>query len=94
MWINGHEYKVIRDKGLENNHGVLGSCSLRTDKIFLDGDMSISHQEDVLFHEILEAINHFNELKLNHEYITCIAQNFYSILKTNKLIVKDILKKV
>ena len=94
LWVNGHQYKIIFQKNLENDNGNLGSCCLRKDEIRIDDSLSESYKEDVLFHEIFEAIVGLNGIAMDHGVLTILAQNFYSVFKTNNLIVKDILKKV
>ena len=85
--IGGHIYKIVYRDRL-NNDGTenLGTHDAKNLTIWIDKTLSQSQQEATLIHEIIEAINYGNQLKLTHEQISTLEHNFYQVLKDNFLL--------
>ena len=85
--IGGFNYQVIlKDRYKEDGSTDLGTHSVHQLKIWIDREMVQQQQEETLLHEIIEAINDHNDLKLEHNQISGISNNIYQVLKDNQLI--------
>lgn len=86
--VGGHKYKIVLRNDRLKNDGTTeaGGYSSFFNKIWIDISAPQDIQEETLFHEILEAINIKNDLELNHNQISTISEDFYQVLKDNKLI--------
>jgi len=82
--INGHYYSVnIGDLDSEE----LGFCKPSENCISINTrKQARSQQEETLLHEIIEAINFNNELKLEHPQITALSTTLYQVLKDNNFL--------
>ena len=83
--IGGHTFKVLYTTLKDSVNDDLGNCDTENNCIRIRTDVAPSLQESTLLHEILEAINSMNELKLEHKTITILETNLYQVLKENKL---------
>lgn len=55
-------------------------------KIWIDKNQHQEGKEESLLHEILEIIKEENNLKdISHQSLSTLSQNFYQVLKDNKL---------
>lgn len=64
----------------------LGYFSAKMRKIWIDGTMKQSQQEQTLMHEIIEAINSDLALNLSHDNIDRLEHALYYTLAKNKLL--------
>ena len=55
-------------------------------KIWINTEYNKSQQESTLIHEIIEAINSSNDLKLYHLQISVLETSLYQVLKDNNLL--------
>jgi len=55
-------------------------------EIIIDSKQNIQSQETTLIHEIIEAIDYRNELKLKHNQIMVLEHNLYQIFRDNNLL--------
>ena len=74
--------KRMDDDGISN----IGTHYQYRQKIWLDKDCHPQQQEETLIHEIIEAINSANEIKLEHSQISVLANQLYQVLKDNNLL--------
>ena len=85
--IGGFVYDVIIDKRMEDS-GVnsTGTHYQYKQKIWIDEECHFQQQEETLIHEIIEAINSANELKMEHNQIAMLSNQLYQVLKDNNLL--------
>lgn len=87
--IGGHIFDVIvRNKRKEDGDQRLGCSDVYANRIFINRHeaQSLSQEESTLFHEIIEIISAFNDMKLTHDQICALETNLYQVLKDNKLL--------
>ncbi len=84
--ILGHEYKVTYDDNLAVEEGSLGQIEFTYNTIRISTKHTQSAQDEALLHEIVEALNHHLEWKLEHSQITQISECIYQVLETNKML--------
>lgn len=78
--IAGVTYKIIRETMADQ-----GNIMFSRGVIKLNDDLCQDKAEETLCHEIIEAINEANELKLPHPKIQMIGSMLHQILKDNDL---------
>ena len=54
-------------------------------KIIIDSSLPEDKKQETLLHEIIEALNGYFSLDLDHEVITTLGFGLYQVLKDNKL---------
>ncbi len=85
--IGGFDYEIVKiNREEESGTNNPGSHSAQFQKIWVDTHTLQSQQERVLLHEIIEAVNYYNELDLSHTQICVLEYNLYQVLKDNKLL--------
>lgn len=87
--IGGIWYKIEYKKDLGRDREHLGECNCNTAKINLDSSLNDDVEKKVLLHEIIEAINWENELKLEHNKISTLEMNLYQVIIDNKELIKS-----
>ncbi len=80
--IGGHTYKIVFTT-LENE---LGKCDYDKCIIYLEKDMEQSQKEATLIHEIFHALNSTMDEGLGHMLLDSLSEQFYAVLKDNRLI--------
>ncbi len=80
--IGGHTYKIVFTT-LENE---LGKCDYDKCIIYIEKDMVQSQKEATLIHEIFHALNSTMDEGLGHMLLDSLSEQFYAVLKDNKLI--------
>lgn len=83
--IGGHQVSVVF-KDLSESP-VAGEWNPKNNTITIDKTISVSQQEESLFHEILHVIN--GELDgegYAHAFGESLAQQFYQVLSDNKML--------
>jgi hypothetical protein len=83
--ICGHNYTLILDPCLARDHNTAGNSCMNGLYITLDYTVPESVQEEVLIHEILEQICNCMDIRLDHQTISTIANNFFQVLKYNNI---------
>jgi predicted DNA-binding protein len=86
--ILGFEYE-IRQHDIDENESdssFLGYCDFSRLRITIDNKSNIQQQNATLLHEIIEAINFHNELKLEHNIIKSLETGLYQVLSENDLV--------
>jgi len=81
--ILGHSYDVILID--DNETSGFGSLNPNTNTIRLNKNKTQSQIESTLLHEIIEALDHNLELKLEHRQISALEAGLYQVLRDNKL---------
>lgn len=88
--IGAHTYAIsFRDDMDDTNFGV---CRPNKLKIFIDGTVPQSQQEETFFHEVLHAIfsqiglSMPDDMKEEERQVQSIAHSFYQVLKENNLL--------
>lgn len=85
--IGGSIYRIILKDILRHEYRSMAGYENSDDcEITINIKSDIQTQETTLIHEILEAINYKNELKLNHHQIMSLEHNLYQVLKDNDLL--------
>lgn len=77
--ILGHTYGV-EVKPLQFKEGAQGFHYKNCLLIEVDSMIAKSQQEEVLLHEIIEALNYRLELKLEHCVISSLSEGLYQVL--------------
>ena len=62
-----------------------GEISFMKQTITLDPDIKLDKQEDTLVHEILEAINGYYSIGLDHDKLIVMGRVLYQVLKDNNI---------
>ena len=83
--IGAHDWKVTINPNYYKDSGHTGTCAMHAQHIIIDGAATDSYQEEVLLHEIIEAINYMYELELPHNKITTLGNTLYQVLKENDI---------
>jgi hypothetical protein len=87
--INGIIYDIVEEDP-KDGHLVKvknwGEISFQECKIYIDKNTDTQRQWQILFHEILHAIECDNEMDSQETYIQTISSNFYGVLKDNNLL--------
>jgi len=81
--VLGHEYSVILID--QSQVGEFGSTDVNTLTIRLSKNKAQGQIDSTLLHEIIEALNHDLELRLEHNQISSLEASLYQVLKDNKL---------
>ena len=81
--ILGHSFDVILID--DNETDRFGSMNPNTNTIRLNKNKTQSQIETTLLHEIIEALDHNLEIKLEHRQISALEAGLYQVLKDNKL---------
>ena len=85
--IGGFDYDIILDNLLRKaGNEYPGTHSQWEQKIFISNDQHQQQQEESLIHEIIEAINRGNDLKMEHPTISTLSYALYQVLKDNNLL--------
>lgn len=82
-WFNITLGNLLKEKSVDSS----GRFVPRYNKILIDTDSTQSNQEATLIHEIIEVIDHQNELNLEHKTICILENSLYQVLKDNDLLV-------
>ncbi|HEC65161.1 MAG TPA: hypothetical protein ENI23_07705 [bacterium] len=84
--IGGHEYPVEVFNG-GARFANAGDLNTWTQEIRINtmDDHPESSQAEAFLHEIIEAINHDNELKLEHRNITILGAQLFAVIRNNNL---------
>ena len=94
MTINilGHEYQLVPDEGMYFNTGNYGLHSYSKLKIEYDPDMKPSVWKEAILHELIEAVNYWSDLKLEHHQITVLSAVLYGIIMNNPELTEKLFK--
>ena len=85
--ILGFDYDIVLDDLIKRGgNEYTGTHSQWEQKIFISNACHKQQQEESLIHEILEAINKANDLRLEHPTLSTLSTCFYQVLKDNQLI--------
>lgn len=82
--IGGLTLKV-QFKPIAADRDNFGEISFINQTITIDPDVPPDKQEDTLVHEILEAINGYYGIGLEHGKLLVMGRVLYQVLKDNKL---------
>jgi hypothetical protein len=87
--ILGHIYEIIFNKNQTLEHNTVGSCCSNTQEIKIGSNYPITNQEEVLLHEILEAIKYrldLSDTDFSHRTLSSISETLYCVIRDNPLI--------
>ena len=91
--IGYKEYDLISTKDPRcEGESVNGSINFRTEKIAIKSNLKGSTRAQVLFHEVVHAIDDYLVIGLNEDKTDKIAKGFTLFLTENKELVKEILQ--
>lgn len=83
--IGGLTIKVEQVNNLASNRDKFGEFSFIEQKITIDGSLPEDKKEETLLHEIIEALNGYYSLNLEHDKISVLGFALHQVLKENKL---------
>jgi len=83
--IFGHDYVVMMHDQDEVGNYHLGTHIHRSTEILINRSQSKTQMESTLIHEIIEALNVYQELNLKHDQVVRLETGLYQVLKDNKL---------
>lgn len=81
--ILGQRYDAFIENNMYAHEGTEGLHHQKTQIIRVDKNLKPNAIEECLMHEIIEALNHRLEIKLEHPQITQISESLYQVLKDN-----------
>jgi len=87
--VGGLIIKVEQKNNLASNRDKFGEFSFMEQKITIDESLPQDKKEETLIHEILEALNGYYALNLEHDKISVLGFGLYQVLKENKLYFQD-----
>ena len=93
MKIYGYEYAVKRDENTDDM-GAFGDFRVKNQTIRIANDLCDEQVMSTLIHEILEAINYHNQLKLDHANIMVLEVGIYETLKANGVDLSPLLERL
>jgi hypothetical protein len=88
--INGHDYNLEYVEGLFFNEGQIGKISVPTLLIEIDKDLKPTVKGETILHEVMEAMNFWNNWNLDHHLLTQINTNYYAVLNNNKHLIREL----
>lgn len=81
-------YKVcVEEPWIEDQYG---GCDTKGGRIWIAEGLSVERQEQVLVHEIVEALNFELDLELEHHTITLLEMGLYGVLKDNPKLLEGV----
>ncbi|WP_196600522.1 hypothetical protein [Pectinatus frisingensis] len=84
--ILGHEYHIIFDNDyIEKSGGNTGQCNNYRNEIHICSKLPESSQNEILIHEIIEALDYRLELNLEHHKICALGESLNQVLCDNGL---------
>ena len=83
--ILGHQYEIIINDENQSANSNFGTYWAKHNRIWINSQICEQQQKSTLIHEILEAINFLEDIKLKHEQITRLEAGLYQVLKDNNL---------
>jgi hypothetical protein len=83
--VGGLELHIEQVSGLAANRDRFGEFSAMEQRVSIDISLPQGKKEETLMHEIIEALNSYYELELEHDKITTLGFALYQVLKDNKL---------
>lgn len=83
--ILGVVYDVILKKEKDDSGPATGTCSPFYQRIWLSEDRPETGRAVDFLHEIIEAINDANDLKLEHQTLSTLATSLYQVMVANRL---------
>jgi len=81
--IVGHDYNIEFVDGLYINEGEWGIHKPNLLEIIIDNDLKDSVKGECLHHEMLEALNFWQNWVLEHHLLTQISSNIFGTLNSN-----------
>ena len=84
--VNGHEFTVSLIVGDTRFASAGDVCNwTKTIRINTADEAAESTQAEALLHELIEIIDHDNELKLSHNTICTLGEQLFGIIRNNNL---------
>lgn len=93
MKIYGYEYTVKRNETIDDME-AFGDFRAKNQTIRIASDLCAEQALSTLLHEILEAINYHNQLKLEHSAIMVLEVGIYETLKANGVDLRPLLERL
>jgi hypothetical protein len=90
--ILGHEYEVAEEEGMFFNTGNYGKHNYMKLLISYDPDISKSVKDECILHELIEAINYWVNVKLEHHQIAILSAALFSVLRNNPELTEELFK--
>lgn len=84
--IQGQEFEIKFKKEIESGNMNCGSTLPYKNIIWIDSELPKAQQEATLIHEILEVLNQYFELNLEHNKISTLENGLYQALNDNNLL--------
>jgi len=86
------EFTVIDDDGSGWAAGAMGRADLKNSKIHICSEMEKGMKDSVLLHEVLHIIADIQGVEMSEQDTSCIASGFYSLIVSNKDLIKGMFK--
>lgn len=84
--MGGYTIQVEQVHDLMNDRQELGVYYPRTQTINMDADCTDQLKDEILIHELLEAIKFHYNLELEHHELSIISTVLHQVLRDNKLV--------
>lgn len=87
--IGGFDYKFGEVKNLARDEEALGNSCYNALTINIDDGVDKSIKAATIIHEIIEQIDSINELDLEHNKITTLANSLYEVIIDNPKMIEE-----
>lgn len=86
--IGGYIVEVEEKPNIMLERGHQGEYHPMTQRIFLDDAMTLQQREEILIHEILEAIISIYDINIEHRDLNLLGVVIHQVIKDNSLFSK------
>lgn len=83
--IVGYQVTISEVLDMVSDRARVGEYSPRTQEIQIESTFTEQYKEEVLIHEILEAIKSLFDLKIPHDALSTLSIVLHQVLKDNDL---------
>jgi hypothetical protein len=81
--IGGFTWPVVYEDNLQSLRERAGECRFIDQVIAIATPTTRERKEEVFIHEVLEAIKHLYEIKIDHDNLSRLAVVLHQVIKDN-----------
>jgi hypothetical protein len=93
MKIMGYDFKIVSDD-IVDDAGAFGRFHGKTQRIQVAVDICEQQKVSTVLHEIIEALNYYNQWELPHHTLMSLEANLYQVLTDNGVDLRPLAKDV
>lgn len=90
--LYGHDLNLDMDETLQKKTGAYGQLHIDELRMSIDATLPKSIKGSTIIHEIVEAINYFQELGFEHNVISSVATGIHEALVRNPFLLRLLLE--